>query len=62
MEILELIRGSLIRSRDLVLARVEDLREHCLVPPTPRGGAHALWTLGHLADARRAAGLDRMWF
>jgi len=24
------------------------MREHCLVFPTPKGGAHTLWVLGHL--------------
>jgi hypothetical protein len=32
-----------------VLARVEEMRDHCLVFPTPRGGGHTLWVLGHLA-------------
>lgn len=36
-------------SADLVLRRVEDMREHCMVFPTPRGGAHTVWVLGHLA-------------
>lgn len=43
------IRDNLTRSRDLVLMRIEDMREHCMVFPTPRGGSHTLWTLGHLA-------------
>jgi hypothetical protein len=34
---------------DRVLARVEDMREYCVVFPTPKGGAHTLWVLGHLA-------------
>jgi uncharacterized damage-inducible protein DinB len=25
------------------------MREHCMVFPTPHGGGHTLWTLGHLA-------------
>jgi len=25
------------------------MREHCVVFPTPRGGCHTLWVLGHLA-------------
>ena len=32
-----------------MLLRVEDMREHCVVFPTPRGGGHTLWVLGHLA-------------
>src|SRR5262245_1673862 len=49
MQSIELIRGNLTRSRDRVLARVEDMREHGAVFPTPRGGSHTLWVLGHLA-------------
>ena len=49
MQSVTLIRDNLTRSRDRVLARVEDMREHCVVFPTPRGGAHTLWVLGHLA-------------
>ncbi len=32
-----------------VLARVDEMREHCVVFPTPNGGGHTLWVLGHLA-------------
>lgn len=46
---IDLIRANLRRSRELVLVRVEDMREHCLVRSTPRGGCHTLWVLGHLA-------------
>jgi hypothetical protein len=46
---IDLIRDNLRKSRDRVLARVEDMREHCLVFPTPQGGSHTLWVLGHLA-------------
>ena len=49
MESLALVRDNLIKSRDRVLARVEEMREHCTVFPTPNGGAHTLWVLGHLA-------------
>lgn len=49
MESIELIRENLIRSRDLVLVRIEDMADHAVVFPTPRGGAHTLWVLGHLA-------------
>jgi hypothetical protein len=61
MHTIDLIRDNLKKSRDRVLARVEDMREHSMVFPTPNGGAHTLWILGHLADARRAAGLGRIW-
>src|SRR5215203_6391611 len=49
MQSIDLIRDNLIKSRDCVLARVEEMREHCMVFPTARGGAHTLWVLGHLA-------------
>ena len=44
-----MIRDNLNKSRDRVLVRVEEMREHCLVFPTPKGGCHTLWVLGHLA-------------
>lgn len=49
MQSIDLIRDNLRKSRDRVLVRVEDMREHCVVFPTPRGGGHTLWVLGHLA-------------
>lgn len=49
MESIDLIRQNLKRSEEIVLARIEDMRDHCMVFPTPRGGCHTLWTLGHLA-------------
>src|ERR1044072_9538391 len=49
MESLSLVRDNLIKTRDRVLARVEEMREHSTVFPTPKGGAHTLWVLGHLA-------------
>jgi uncharacterized damage-inducible protein DinB len=45
----DLIRDNLKKSRDRVLARVEEMREHCVVFPTRNGGCHTLWVLGHLA-------------
>lgn len=49
MDSIGLIRANLTTSRDRVLARVEEMRDHALVFPTPRGGCHTLWVLGHLA-------------
>lgn len=49
MESIELLRDNLVKSRDRVLLKVEDMREHCFVSPTPNGGAHTIWVLGHLA-------------
>ena len=49
MQSIELIRNNLVQSRERVLLRIDDMRDHCTVFPTPRGGGHTLWTLGHLA-------------
>jgi hypothetical protein len=49
MQSIDLIRDNLMKSRDRVLARIEEMREHAVVFPTPRGGCHTLWVLGHLA-------------
>lgn len=49
MHSIDLVRQNLERSRDRVLMRIEDMRDHCMVFPTPRGGGHTLWVLGHLA-------------
>lgn len=49
MQSIDLIRDNLMRSEEIVLARIEDMRDHCMVFPTPRGGCHTLWILGHLA-------------
>ncbi|MFT5233528.1 MAG: hypothetical protein ACI9UK_000974 [Candidatus Krumholzibacteriia bacterium] len=38
MQSIDLLRGNLFRSTDRVLERVEDMREHCFVFPTPNGG------------------------
>ena len=49
MQSIDLIRDNLKKSAERVLARVEEMREHCVVFPTPNGGCHTLWVLGHLA-------------
>ena len=49
MESIHLIRRNLALSETIVLARIEQMREHCMTPPTPNGGCHTLWVLGHLA-------------
>lgn len=49
MRSIDLVRDNLNKSRDRVLARVEEMREHCMVRPTVHGGGHTLWVLGHLA-------------
>ena len=49
MQSIDLLRDNLKKSRDRVLLRVEEMREHCVVFPTRNGGPHTLWILGHLA-------------
>ena len=49
MQSIDLIRDNLKKSCDRTLARVEEMREHCTVFPTPHGGCHTLWVLGHLS-------------
>ncbi len=49
MQSIDLIRDNLRKSRDRVLARVEEMRDHGVVFPTVKGGGHTLWVLGHLA-------------
>jgi len=49
MQSIDLIRDNLRKSRDRVLARVEEMQQYCLVFPTRNGGCHTLWILGHLA-------------
>ena len=49
MQSIDLIRDNLARSTARVLARIEEMREHAVVFPTPTGGGHTLWVLGHLA-------------
>lgn len=49
MQSIDLIHDNLEKSTDRVLARIEEMSEHCLVFPTPEGGCHTLWVLGHLA-------------
>lgn len=49
MNSIDLIRDNLKKSEARVLLRIVEMRDHCLVAPTPNGGGHTLWTLGHLA-------------
>lgn len=49
MQSKDLILDNLRKSAERVLARIEDMREAAVVFPTPEGGGHTLWILGHLA-------------
>ncbi|MEM1126035.1 MAG: DinB family protein [Bacteroidota bacterium] len=48
MDSIVLLRDNLTKSADRVLLRIEDMRHAALVFPTPNGGCHTLWVLGHL--------------
>ena len=49
MQSIDLIRQNLKTSAERTLLRIDDMREHAMVAPTPNGGGHTLWVLGHLA-------------
>lgn len=49
MHSIDLIRENLRNSTERTLVRIEEMREHATVRPTPNGGGHTLWVLGHLA-------------
>lgn len=49
MESIELIRENLKRSEEIVLSRIEEMREFGFVTATSNGGCHTIWILGHLA-------------
>src|SRR3954467_8035153 len=48
MKAIELIRTAMQMSHQAVLQLAEDMRDAPLTSPTPRGGNHPLWVLGHL--------------
>jgi hypothetical protein len=49
MQSIDLLRLNLANSTTRTLAHVEDMRDPARVTPTPNGGGHTLWVLGHLA-------------
>lgn len=51
MQSKELLVHGLHLSYNMVLPLLEDLKSAPLVTPTPGGGNHAHWTLGHLANS-----------
>lgn len=48
MKATDLIRSSLELSQGWILGLVEDMKDSPLTQPTPNGGNHPLWCLGHL--------------
>ena len=49
MNSIELLSSNLRQSAHLVLMRIEEMKDYCVVYPTQKGGCHTLWVLGHLA-------------
>ena len=48
MNAIDVIRSAMQTSEQAVLQLAEDMRDVPLTQPTPRGGNHPLWVLGHL--------------
>jgi hypothetical protein len=51
MTTIEFIRQGLERSTEMTLKLVDDMHDQSLTFPTPKGGNHPLWVIGHLAYA-----------
>ena len=51
MNTIEYIKLSLENSRGWALGLINDMRDAPLTQPTPNGGNHPLWVLGHLVRA-----------
>jgi hypothetical protein len=49
MKAVDLIRMALDLSAGMTLAMVEDMKDAPFTFPTPKGGNHPMWVLGHLA-------------
>lgn len=48
---IDVIKASLAMSREWLNSLLADVHEAPLTAPTPRGGNHPLWVLGHLAHS-----------
>lgn len=48
MKAIDVIRKAMQFSEQSVLQLIEDMRDEPLAQPTPRGGNHPLWVLGHI--------------
>ena len=49
MKAIDVIRNTLAVSEAATMRLIEDMRDAALTAPTPRGGNHPLWVLGHIA-------------
>src|SRR3954464_719809 len=48
MKAIDVVRNALALADRATLALIEDMRDAPLTQPTPRGGNHPLWVLGHI--------------
>jgi uncharacterized damage-inducible protein DinB len=48
MKAIDVIRNAMQFSDQSTLQLIEDMRDAALMQPTPRGGNHPLWVLGHI--------------
>lgn len=48
MKAIDVIRAAMQFSDKAVLELIEDMRDEPFTQPTPRGGNHPLWVLGHI--------------
>ena len=48
MEAIEFIKMSMETSKNMVMGMITDMKDAPLTQPTPKGGNHPLWVLGHL--------------
>src|SRR5437016_1215706 len=48
MKAIDVIRTAMQTSDQSIMMLLEDLRDAPLTAPTPRGGNHPLWVLGHI--------------
>src|SRR4051812_44941960 len=48
MKAIDVIRSALKGANDLTLQLIEDMKDSPLTQPTPCGGNHPLWVLGHI--------------
>jgi uncharacterized damage-inducible protein DinB len=49
MKSIDLIKGALGMGDRAMMMLLDDLRDALMTSPTPRGGNHPLWILGHIA-------------
>ena len=48
MKAIDLMKAAWDMSHAMVLPLIEDMKDHATTAPTPSGGNHPLWVLGHL--------------